>query len=122
MQIESGETRIGVLLYWIVVYAFAILFGGLAEEGAGFVSKLPFGFATGNLSVHSVLDVGKVVCAVALFLAIVTAALVGGDHLLGERLAKESKLFKTFSLAFVFLGSHIFYDLAVYIHTGQVPK
>lgn len=48
MQIESGETRIGVLFYWIFIYAFAILFGGIAEEGADFVSKFAFGYYTQN--------------------------------------------------------------------------
>ena len=118
---DKGETGLGVVLYWLLIYVFAILFGGVAEAAANSVSKLALGFSSGRLSAtwH---DAGLLLAATAVFFVILTGALVVGDNLLGRPLENTSRWFKAFTLAFVFLGSNIFYEIVVLTRAGMQPK
>ena len=121
MQKDNNTAWIGTGLYWFVLYVFAILFGAMAEGLADTMSRLALGFAGGDLSAIwrdiPVLFLVAVVLSVGL-----TWALLTGDKLLGKPLENTVKWFKAFTLVFVFVGSHISYQVIKVMHSAHIPR
>ena len=106
----TGESRIGIAIYWLFIYAFAIGFGGLTEAIADAMSRLIVGFGSGRL-IAQLRDLPTLLLVAVVFSVALTWALLFAEKLIAKPLRKTPHWFKAFTLAFVFLGSHIFYEI-----------
>jgi H+/Cl- antiporter ClcA len=112
---SDGENWIGIALYWLFIYAFSVVIGGLAEIAADFLIKLTRGFAGHELTA-TLNDVPLLVFVVTFFAALLAYALLKGEKLIRPPLEKAPPWFKAFSLAFIFLGSHVVYEYVKTTH------
>ena len=104
------EGRIGVFIYWVVVYGFSIGLGAVCEAVADVLSVFVVGWYDPN--VH--FDVGAlpILVVVVIFVALGLSAFLNlSEKIIREPIAKATPAFAAFSLVVIFIGSHLLYGV-----------
>ncbi len=106
---------IGTLIWWIIVSVTGTGLAVAAEIVVSGMTMLIIGFARQELTAGW-RDIPLLVTFALLFSGILTCVLSAGDKFLRDQLDDQPRRLKVFTVVFIFIGSHIGYEVFRIMH------